>query len=470
MSRTTGTELDPLVDSFQHLSSMPRANEALHALKKIASMVKPIMRRRNWRVGTLAEFYPAESNLLGMNHNGGQMIQLRLRYPGDKTQFVPFEQVVDTMLHELSHIVVGPHNQEFHALWDKLRDEHESLLRKGYTGEGFLGHGNRLGGRHIPRSEIQRQARAAAEARQKNAELARGTGRKLGGTGILRGQNARDVIAAAVEKRNRINSGCGNAHPQSVIGLTEEQQGPVVTTQAERADEDEDALMQAYIDMIQEEEDNVMGSNYVKPSQDNPTGGWRTENGSVKPPADVRKLREEQLQIEQQLNGQTEYEPESKPKYSLSGSSRATLSSDPSAYDPEMTQIAPATRPPTLPQQEDFWTCEICTLINPITYLMCGACETERPERFNQPTKPSLSMSSKTKPAADSRLSPQAAKNRHPKLLASSKASENIAKFSEAERLKAQSTPVGWTCGRCGNWMEMQWWTCSVCGNMKTSS
>jgi DNA-dependent metalloprotease WSS1 len=470
MSRIAGTELDPLVDCFQHLSSMPRANEALHALKKIASMVKPIMRRRNWRVGTLAEFYPAESNLLGMNHNGGQMIQLRLRYPGDRTQFLPFEQVVDTMLHELSHIVVGPHNQEFHALWDKLRDEHESLLRKGYTGEGFLGHGNRLGGRRIPRSELQRQARAAAEARQKSAELARGSGRKLGGTGILRGQNARDVIAAAAEKRNRINRGCGNAQPQSLIDLTQEQQGPVATTQAERADEDEDALMQAYIDMIQEEEANIMGSNYVKPSQDNPTGGWRTEDGGVKPPADARKLREEQLQIEQHLNGQTEYEPGSKPKTISRSLPQPIPSSTLPTYDSEPTRTAPIMNPSTFPDEEDSWTCEICTLINPITYLMCGACETERPERFNPPTKPPPRLTSNTKPAANSRSSSQAAQNRHPKLLASSKASENIAKFSEAERRKAQSTPVGWTCGRCGNWMEMQWWTCSVCGTMKASS
>src|ERR1700761_3257332 len=213
MSHTRGTELDPLVDQFQHLSSKTRANEALHILKRIASVVKPLMRVRGWRVGTLAEFFPNDASLLGLNTDRGRLIHLRLRYPGDETQFMPFESGVDTMLHELCHIVHGPHDQAFHALWDKLRDEHESLLRKGYTGEGFLGKGNRVGGRGIPRSELQRQARAAAERRGRSAVLAQGSGSRLGGQGIVRGQNIREIIAAAAERRNRVDRGCGSAMP-----------------------------------------------------------------------------------------------------------------------------------------------------------------------------------------------------------------------------------------------------------------
>lgn len=58
-------EHDPLVMSYSHLSDFPRAKEALHSLKKIASLVKPIMRARSWRVGELAEFWPDQTNLLG---------------------------------------------------------------------------------------------------------------------------------------------------------------------------------------------------------------------------------------------------------------------------------------------------------------------------------------------------------------------------------------------------------------------
>jgi DNA-dependent metalloprotease WSS1 len=58
-------ELDPLISEYAHEKQHPREADALLALRKIASLVKPIMRARNWRVGTLAEFYPKEPNLLG---------------------------------------------------------------------------------------------------------------------------------------------------------------------------------------------------------------------------------------------------------------------------------------------------------------------------------------------------------------------------------------------------------------------
>lgn len=58
-------EHDALVFEYSHLKNLPREKEALHSLRKIASLVKPIMRARNWKVGTLAEFYPDQQNLLG---------------------------------------------------------------------------------------------------------------------------------------------------------------------------------------------------------------------------------------------------------------------------------------------------------------------------------------------------------------------------------------------------------------------
>ena len=93
-------EHDPLISEFMHEKARSREAEALKALQKVASIVKPIMRQRNWKVGVLAEFFPTERNLLGINWNRGQKICLRLRYPGDERQFLPLENVVDTMLHE----------------------------------------------------------------------------------------------------------------------------------------------------------------------------------------------------------------------------------------------------------------------------------------------------------------------------------------------------------------------------------
>ena len=94
------SEHDPLIAEYQHEKSRSREAEALLMLRKIASLVKPIMRQRGWKVGVLTEFYPEERNLLGLNINKGERICLRLRHAADERQFMPFEQVTDTMLHE----------------------------------------------------------------------------------------------------------------------------------------------------------------------------------------------------------------------------------------------------------------------------------------------------------------------------------------------------------------------------------
>jgi hypothetical protein len=65
-------EHDALISQYSHLNTLPREKDALHSLRKIASLVKPIMRARNWRVGTLAEFYPDQSNLLGRKISLGE--------------------------------------------------------------------------------------------------------------------------------------------------------------------------------------------------------------------------------------------------------------------------------------------------------------------------------------------------------------------------------------------------------------
>ncbi|KAJ5396130.1 uncharacterized protein N7487_010433 [Penicillium crustosum] len=200
-------ELDPLISEYRHEKKRPREAEALLILRKVASLVKPIMRQRAWRVGALCEFYPQQRNLLGLNVNSGQKICLRLRYPSDQRQFLPIEEVLDTMLHELAHNVIGPHNQQFHALWNQLRDEHEELARKGYTGEGFLSQGKRLGGQRIPLDEARRQARAAAEKRR---VLTKNSGKKLGGTRVLRGTDIRKLRADAAQRRIEVTQGCAS--------------------------------------------------------------------------------------------------------------------------------------------------------------------------------------------------------------------------------------------------------------------
>jgi DNA-dependent metalloprotease WSS1 len=450
MSRTASRELEPLVNNFEYLSEKRRASEAFEKLKKIASMVKPLMRQRNWRVGTLAEFYPAESNLLGLNINQGQKVCLRLRYAGDDTQFMPIENVVDTMLHELAHNVHGPHDQHFHALWDKLRDEHEALLRKGYTGEGFLGKGQRLGGRATPMSEVRRQARAAAERRR---TLNAGSGQRLGGLGIRRGADARTVIADAIEKRLKIERGCAsNTDKGRQVAREEEVKKDKVTrTTVDHEDEADEALMQAYIEMIQEDEQQALGKDYIRPTQSNPAGARGLNSGA---PASPSSLLRQQREIEQGLQA-----------------SRSGIATPQETFTPPPGP-PPKKRKPSPPHEPapSTWTCDICTLINPLSFLTCDACGTERPGIYNTGSTPSPPL----RPTTNGSSHPQFQTSKshdaapHNALKPRLNVADNLRKFEQQSAYK-QNLPIGWRCS-CGNFMEQEWWTCASCGRMKPSS
>lgn len=51
--------------SFTHLKDRPHADRALAMLQRVASLVKPIMRKHSWVLPVLSEFFPESPNLLG---------------------------------------------------------------------------------------------------------------------------------------------------------------------------------------------------------------------------------------------------------------------------------------------------------------------------------------------------------------------------------------------------------------------
>jgi len=448
MSRTRPSELDPLVDTFQHDAHRPRAAEALKSLQKIASIVKPIMRQRNWRVGTLCEFFPEEPNLLGLNINRNEKICLRLRYPGDERQFLSLEQVVDTMLHELCHYVHGPHNEQFQALWNQVRDEHEALARKGYTGEGFLSDGHRLGGQRIPMHEAKRRARAAAEQRR---QLTAHSGQRVGGAPVMRGVDIRKVIADAAQRRIDVMKGCasGTEQGRKIARDVENKKEGVTTTKAEDDDENERMIMQAYIDLIQEEERERYGDNYIPPSESNPAG----MRGAPAAPPSYRSLLEDQVSIERTLQ-----------KSSGTSNPAPGPASARSQTEAEAPLVHLAAEPSG---EQDTWTCDICTLVNPIQFLTCDACGTERHSEYAESSTPPLppwpSVNNQRQTTNDDNRALSTALQRR------LNAVDSLARIREQE-LGKRTKPMGWICTFCGNWMETQWWTCASCGNMKTSS
>ena len=325
------------------------------------------------------------------------------------------------MLHELCHNVHGPHNQHFHALWDQLRDELQGLLMKGYTGEGFLSAGSRLGGSRMPANEINRLARQTADSRRQRRFDGAKPGHRLGGAAPPPGEDIREVIAGAAGRRSATLRGCGTERltGNEIRHLADAATRNGFRTQAEEDEANEAAIAQALWELVQEDERAKYGTSYIHPSAENPIGNG---GGSVMPSGTT--------------NGPTRFKP-----------------SSPTAANPSL-ELADGG---SLTDTPGSWTCETCTLQNPPNYLCCDACGGEKTTRPPTPPPPS------TRPAAGPKPRPTTV----------DLTADTPPKRRRTEPIKAPAVPVElqtWICSFCGTEMERQWWTCSTCGNMKESS
>lgn len=200
---------------FKALKRKPGEEKATKMLEKIAKQVQPIMRKHKWRVKLLSEFCPNSPSLLGLNVGAGIHVKLRLRRPNRDLDFYPFDQVLDTMLHELCHNAIGPHNDNFYKLWDELRKECEELMAKGITGtgEGFDLSGRRLGGysRQPPLSSLPKVALAAAEKRSRLTSLLPSGPNRVGGDNVvMKALSPVQAAAMAAERRLQDDIWCGS--------------------------------------------------------------------------------------------------------------------------------------------------------------------------------------------------------------------------------------------------------------------
>lgn len=178
---------------LRHLIQQPLAEEARALLKKLSEVVYPLMIKHKWTVPLLSEFLPSNPNLLGLNVNRGQEIRIRLRHPHDIKRFLEYEDLVGTMLHELTHNVIGPHNADFYKFLDDLNDEFDTISADGHARHGFHAFGP--GG-------------SVTSTRSAEYLAFTGSGQKLGTTapGSLNAKSMRERALAAAQRRNHLNA------------------------------------------------------------------------------------------------------------------------------------------------------------------------------------------------------------------------------------------------------------------------
>ena len=196
---------------------LPQQDEAQKLLDKVAWQVQPIMRKHGWSVPLLAEFLPKNEGLLGLNHNKGQKIQVRLRQSKD-SGLMPYESALGTTLHELVHCDIGAHSAEFYSMLDELRNECDALEDKGVggSGSGFDADGQKLSGMaHNPTNvrDGRLAAAAAAEKRAQKRSLGMapgGGGHRLGGQRPQATLPPAQMAALAAQRRGADEKWCSS--------------------------------------------------------------------------------------------------------------------------------------------------------------------------------------------------------------------------------------------------------------------
>ncbi|KAK3054293.1 hypothetical protein LTR09_004561 [Extremus antarcticus] len=518
-------EQEPLFNSYEHLQGLQRGDAALTMLRKVASLVKPIMRKRGWKVQILAEFLPTEANLLGLNINKGFKICIRLRYHNNPDLFLPIEQVVDTMLHELSHNVFGPHDSHFHKLWDELRDEWETLVRKGYTGEGFLSEGKKLGGGrgHVPPPhEMRRLARASAEKRQATNKLSKGSGQKLGGKPLhLQGHDVRQIIIDQVTRRNTINKGCGSGRDDAVK-ISDQSANNSFRTKGEEDDANNRAIMEALYDLIKEEEDQKLQGTFAAPPSD---GGlaWHPENGlydpNTEPEPQDNGNQKAPMSEEEQMKWALQ---QSVSTASMMRGAVGTKFPPPSPFGLDRNNTMPRVRADSKPSpvsESNIFRSQFSP-VSPVTpegeqhptkrraLERSSLSEAVMPGPSRSQTDSGIATRSTTPLRSESELSPivdvdisdpfdptaappdewtcdictcinpmqflacDACATERPERLGIGNrgARPKPRSLYTAPVAAAPSETLGWTCSSCRAFMEHKWWTCTACGKMKESS
>ena len=194
----------------------PTDKEGLELLTRVTEEVTPLVVAHGWRVGEVVELASSNPRLLGMNYGPGVRIHIRIRSLRTGALF-PHSAVMETMIHELAHQDIGPHNAAFYALMEKLKAELAALPAPTTP---FSGRGRRLAAygassaRRASPSARRAAAAAAAQARMKTRSLLGSAPRVVGGRRSVpvSREEKRKLLARAAERRGEDNVWCPAEH------------------------------------------------------------------------------------------------------------------------------------------------------------------------------------------------------------------------------------------------------------------
>lgn len=297
-------------------------------------------------------------------------------------------------------------------------------------------------------TDARRQALAAAEKRR---ALSTGSGQKLGGgaKNDITTPNYRELrerAAAAALRRARISKTCGAESGVHDRGKMEADAERAIMngfrTQTEEDNANEEAILQAAIDLIAEGERE----------EEMQRKAWEERGGYV-----WIEDGDEPIPVPVPVTASTAQSAGSKhPRPASSEHSSASESKRPVPSDPPFLDTPP-TYEEALRIGPITWACDLCTLINPASNANCDACGVRRPEDdleiVEVPRRQSRTVAQPIRPGGLKRSTSVGTKRR--------------VRFGLDP---VTSVKKMWACHNCTAVNDPGWWTCTACGVMKLSS
>lgn len=296
-------------------------------------------------------------------------------------------------------------------------------------------------------TDARRKALAAAEKRR---VLSTGSGQKLGGaaknnTTAPNYQELRERAAAAALRRARISKTCGVESEVRDRGRMEADAERAIMngfrTQAEEDNANEEAILQAAIDLIVEgeREEEMQRKAWEE------RGGYvwiKDDDESTPVPVSVATSMAQSASPKHSRSASSEYYPVSESKRPVPPNHKST--DTPPTYE-EALGISPRT-----------WACDLCTLINSISNANCDACGVKRPEEDSEIV---------VVPGRQSGATPQPTRPGGLKRSTSVKTKQRV-RFGPDP---VTSVKMIWHCHNCTA-VNDAGWTCTTCGIVGLSS
>ncbi|XBH90381.1 DNA-dependent metalloprotease WSS1-like [Triticum dicoccoides] len=103
------------------LKRKPEEPTAHALLDRVAKKVQPSCAAASGASRSSPSSQPEAAGAQRQLRHRGEAVKLRLWRDGRDLDFIPYEEVLDTMLHKIAHNARRPHNAQFYKLWDELR-------------------------------------------------------------------------------------------------------------------------------------------------------------------------------------------------------------------------------------------------------------------------------------------------------------------------------------------------------------